>query len=121
MSACILFIDSDHAKIFKLNPDKIETSSLKIHDSKHRTTDDQKDAEHEKHFFTDVTTALAGVGELLIVGPGLAKTRFKTHLDSHHHQTLAKGVVGIETIDHPTDPQIIAVGKKFFKTYDKFH
>jgi stalled ribosome rescue protein Dom34 len=120
MSASILFIDSDHAKIFKLNPEKMETTELKKHALDHHTSN-EKNEEHEKHFFHDVTSKLVGTQELLIVGPGLAKNRFKTHLETHHHQDLLKAVVGMETVDHPTDPQIIAVGRKFFTSYDLFH
>ena len=120
MAACILFIDSDHAKFFNLNPGKIESTELKKHEVKHHTGS-EKNEEHEHHFFHEVATHLKGVSELLIVGPGLAKNKFKTHLETHHHHDVAKSVVGMETIDHPTDPQIVAVGKKFFKTYDQFH
>lgn len=120
MSARILFIDSDHAKIFKLDSEKMDTQAMKKHGAEHHSSAEKND-EHEKHFFHDVANELLGTTELLVVGPGQAKTRFKTHLDSHHHQDLSKAVVGVETVDHPTDPQILAVGKKFFKTYDKFH
>ncbi|MBC7386933.1 MAG: eRF1 domain 2 [Cryobacterium sp.] len=121
MSARILFIDSDHAKIFKLNADKIDTHAMKKHDAQHQVGGGGKEDEQEKHFFHDVAKELAGTTELLVVGPGLAKIRFKTHLETHHHQDLCKAVVGMEAIDHPTDPQIMAVGKKFFKTYNLFH
>jgi len=120
MAACILFIDSDHAKIFKLNPGKMDSSELKKHEQKHHNTG-EKNEEHEKHFFNEVISHLKDSSELLIVGPGLAKNRFKSHLEAHHHQDLAKKVVGSETIDHPTDAQIVAVGKKFFTAYDVFH
>jgi len=121
MKAAILFIDSDHAKIFRLNPGMMEKTELKKHEIKHHLTDDKKNEEHEKHFFHEVASELKGTTELLIVGPGLARTRFKTHLDAHHHTDLAKSVVGTESIDHPTDPQIVEVGRKFFKAYDLFH
>ncbi len=120
MAACILFIDSDHAKFFNLNPGKMESSELKKHDVKHHTTGEKND-EHEKHFFHEVAGHLKNATEILIVGPGLAKAKFKTHLETHHHQDLAKKIVGVETVDHPTDPQIVAAGKKFFKGYDLFH
>ncbi len=119
MAANILFIDSDHAKIFTLNPGKLDTAEMKKHDFKHHTSD-QKNEEHEKHFFQEVSAKIKDTSELLIVGPGMAKARFKTHLETHHHD-LVKKIIGVETIDHPTDPQIVAVGKKFFKLYDLFH
>lgn len=119
MTASILFIDSNHAKIFKLIPAKMETSELKKHGDSH-PSDDNKTDEYEKHFFTDVTSQLKDASQLLIVGPGQAKTRFKTHLENHQ-QALAKNIVGVETIDQLSDAKIIEVGRKFFKEYDLFH
>jgi stalled ribosome rescue protein Dom34 len=121
MKSAILFVDSDHAKIFNLVPGKMETVELKKHEIKHHLTADKNNEEHEKHFFHEVATALKGVTELLVVGPGFAKNRFQSHLETHHHGDLAKSIVGLDTIDHPTDPQIMAVGRKFFKAYDLFH
>ena len=122
MTACILFIDSDHAKLFKLGIDKVETENLKRTEIHHHTASD-KDKLHKDggHFFNDVASKLKGMKEILLVGPGLAKNHFKTHLEKHHHAELAKHIVGLETVDHPTDNQIIAVGRKFFKNYDKFN
>ena len=121
MSASILFIDSDHAKIFSLHPGKMESAELKKtgHHTHHQAS--ESNHEHEHQFFHEVATQLKNVTELLIVGPGLAKAKFKTHLETHHHHDLAKSVVGVETVDHPTDAQIIAVGRNFFKSYDVFH
>ena len=121
MKSAILFIDSDHAKFFNLNPGKIETTELKKHEIKHHLSGDKNNEEHEKHFFHEIADKLKDTTELLILGPGLAKNRFKTHLEGHHHADLVKAIVGVETIDHPTDPQIKEIGRKFFKSYDLFH
>ncbi len=121
MSASILFIDGDHAKIFSLNPGKMETKDLKksSHHSHNQASESNHDHEHK--FFHEIASNLKNVKELLIVGPGLAKAKFKTHLETHHHHDLSKSVVGVETVDHPTDAQIAAIGRKFFKAYDLFH
>jgi stalled ribosome rescue protein Dom34 len=121
MAAAILFIDSDHAKIFKLEVGKIDTKAMKKHEIQHHLTADKNNEEHEKHFFSEVTQELNEVTQLLVVGPGFAKNRFKTYVETHHHETLAKGIVGLETVDHPTDPEVLAIGRKFFKDYDLFH
>jgi len=52
---------------------------------------------------------------------GLAKDHFKTHLETHHTAGLAKRIIGMEVVDHPTDNQILAASRKFFKTYDLFN
>jgi hypothetical protein len=34
---------------------------------------------------------------------------------------IAKRIIGIETVDHPTDGQILAYAKKFFKKFDQLN
>ena len=125
MSAYVVWIDSHESKIFKLTPHGIESKHLKTHGHKHHTE------AHGKHsgghhpesetLFRDTAKAIGDASELLIMGPGEAKTSFKSHLDKHHSSDITKKVVGVETADHPTDNQIVAAAKKFFKNYDLFH
>jgi hypothetical protein len=53
----------------------------------------------------------------LIVGPGSAKLELMKHANKHDHLTAEK-VVGIETVDHPTDGQLLAYAKKYFHRVD---
>ena len=57
---------------------------------------------------------------IVIVGPGTARTEFAGYL-SEHQPKLAKRVWGIEPMDHPTDPQIVAAVRKFFHAADRMH
>lgn len=57
---------------------------------------------------------------MLLVGPEDAKTHFQQHLERHHHEALGKKVIGVETVDHPTDGQIVALAKKFLKAHLRF-
>jgi hypothetical protein len=36
-----------------------------------------------------------------------------------HNPQLKKIIAGVETVDHPTDGQIVAMARKFFKVTDK--
>ena len=69
-------------------------------------------------FFQDVADAVSDVREVLITGPGTAKTAFKRYLDDHHHE-LAQRVVGVETTDHPSDGELLAFGRKYFRRVDQ--
>jgi stalled ribosome rescue protein Dom34 len=120
MSACIVFIDGEHAKFFHLNPGKIETQVIKKSHHATHTAGTNHD-EHSKQFYHEVAAQLKSSSEILIIGPGVAKSQFKHHLENHHHADIAKKVVGVENADHPTDAQIKAAGRQFFKTYDLFH
>jgi stalled ribosome rescue protein Dom34 len=119
MSAHVVWIDSQEAKVFSLKPGKVDTQVLKAHHSDGSHSKENKES-HENKFFHGVAKVLGGATEVLIVGPGDAKTHFKRHIDTHHHAELAKHIVGVEPMDHPTDNQILAHARKFFKARDLF-
>ena len=122
MSACILWIDSEHANLFQISSEKVSKKSLKLKEKKHSNShQDQHKHEAEEHFFHEIAETIGSIEELLIFGPGLAKNRFKTHLEKHHHQPLLKSVVGVEPLDHLTDNQILEAGRKFFKKYNLYN
>ncbi|MBC7660489.1 MAG: hypothetical protein H7249_12395 [Chitinophagaceae bacterium] len=118
----IIWMDSEKAHVFGLNSTGIEKSNIKKSGMNHHSGDknDTVVDEHLNHFYHDVTTKLSDAAEVLIMGPGVSKTHFKTYLDDHAAQ-LSKNVVGVENSDHPTDNQILATGKEFFKTYEFFN
>jgi hypothetical protein len=70
--------------------------------------DDQRDRQFAVHlgrYYDVVITHVRDAGSILIFGPGEAKGEFEKRL-------VAKGldnrVVGVETVDKMTDPQIVA-------------
>lgn len=68
-------------------------------------------------FFDEIVTAIGDAREVLVVGPGTGKTLFKHHIDKHH-AGLAKRVVGVETVDHPSEGELLAHARKVFKRID---
>ena len=56
--------------------------------------------------------------EWLITGPGSAKDELVKHIRHHDHQ-LASRIIAVESADHPTDGQIVALARKFFKAADR--
>ena len=71
-------------------------------------------APEDHKFFHKVLSVVADVKEILIVGPGSAKAELLKHA-SMHDPLIAKRIIGVETLDHPTDPQLIAYAKKYFQ------
>jgi hypothetical protein len=55
--------------------------------------------------------------EILIVGPGNEKLALLKHLQKHQHD-LAEKVVSVETIDHPSNGQLLAYARKYFAKVD---
>ena len=69
-------------------------------------------------YFELVINAVKDAKEILILGPGLAKVEL-TKYAHRHAAEVAEGIVGIETVDHPTDRQILAFARKFFYKIDR--
>lgn len=68
-------------------------------------------------FMNEVAHAVSQAGEILLIGPGNAKSEFTTYLDSHNPGLRAK-ILGVEAVDHPSDGEIVAYARKFFKPVD---
>jgi len=56
--------------------------------------------------------------EILILGPGSAKLELIKHAHQHDAK-IAEKIVGVETVDHPSDKEILAHARKFFYKVDR--
>ena len=74
----------------------------------------------DKEFLRRVAAEFATAGAILIVGPGTAKTELRTYVQQHVPHLAAK-ISAVESIDHPTDGQLLAHGRKFFVADDRMH
>ena len=119
-----IWIDHKEARIFHIRPDKIDEATVtaplqNIHHKHPRGQESVKEhPDDAKRFFDEVARALEGTEEILVVGPSTAKLEFVRYLHKHDH-ALEPRIVGIETVDHPTDGQLVAHAKKYFKMADR--
>ena len=114
-----VWIDHREAKIYQIEPDSFEMS--KVAAPHHHVK--RKEAEQGVHadlngFFHEVAVALKGTSALLIVGPASAKLDFIRHLQRHDH-ALEATVCGVETLDHPSDAQLVAYVHHYFNDKDR--
>lgn len=72
----------------------------------------------DKDFFHRVAQALAGAQEILVVGPAQAKLQLVKHIHAHDAAFVPK-LIGVETVDHPTDAQLVAYARKYFRAKDR--
>ena len=75
-------------------------------------------AADDHDFFDEIVNALTDIHEVVIAGPGNAKTAFETYINARHVD-LAKRIVGTETLDHPTDGELLAHARKSFHAIDQ--
>jgi len=67
--------------------------------------------EHLNTYYNEIISCICNAESILIFGPGEAKDELKKHLKS---QKLDELIVGIETTDNMTDPQIVAKVRQHF-------
>ncbi len=120
MSATILWLDHAHAKLFKLLGNKIEINQFKRTEIRHHTANEEHSHKDFSKFYHDVANQLSESSEILLIGPGTAKTQFQHYIEDKNPH-LKEKVVGVMTVDHPTDNEILALSRKFFKKYDLFN
>ena len=115
MSYCALWLDHQNAYIYTFTADGVEEAKLHSHGNEH-----DKNNIPDK-FFHEIAGKLNGTKELMIMGPGVAKDQFKHHCENHHHNALAKVIVGTKTMAaHPTKAMMLEKAHEFFDSYHKW-
>ena len=115
-----VWIDHVEAKIFHIEPEGFEVSKVKApHHHLARKTHEPGRHVGSDDFFHQVAVALKDVEQVLVVGPASAKLDFIRHLH-RHDPALEPKVVGVETLDHPTDNQLVAYVRHYFRAKDRF-
>lgn len=74
-------------------------------------------APDDKQFFDEITKSVEGTSEILVTGPGTAKVAYMTDLEKRH-PAVARSVVGVESLDHPSDGELLAFAKRYFRRID---
>jgi stalled ribosome rescue protein Dom34 len=118
----IVWIDHQEARVFHFNPAEVDRLVLHPHDPTrhihHKAGSIGSGHAPEDHeFFEQVAASIAGAGAVLITGPANAKTELVRHIRNHAPELL-KVIVGVETVDHPTDRELIAHARTYFKGAD---
>lgn len=117
-SHAIVWLDQRAAHVLHVRPDAFDAAQIATPQHLHRRHPDgvsgaKQHPDDAKRFFHEVAGSLADVERLLVVGPSTAKLAFIRYLHTHD-AALESRVVGIETVDHPTDPQLAAYARSYF-------
>ncbi|NRR31650.1 translational machinery protein [Oxalobacteraceae bacterium] len=117
----IAWIDHAQAHLISFNADTASTAVIKTgagHPHLHvKAGGGAGHAAESARYFDDVAQALAPSTEILIVGPGMEKLALMKHLIKHHHG-VAERVMSVETVDHPSDGQLLQFARKYFVKAD---
>ena len=118
----VIWIDHHEARVFHFNPGDADKLVIRPHDPTrhihHKANSiGAGNAAEDEDFYHRVVEAVADAGAILIAGPANAKTELVKHIH-HHDPALMSHIKGIETVDHPTDGELVAHARKYFKAED---
>ena len=119
----VVWLDHHTARVIGFSRDHHEVMQL-VAEHAARQTHRKRDvvgsghAPPDRSFFASLADALEGVDEVLLTGPGVAKTEFDRYL-ARRRADVARHIVAIESVDHPTDGQLLAHARSVFKRIDQ--
>jgi stalled ribosome rescue protein Dom34 len=109
--------------VFHFNPTEVERLVLRpdhptkhIHHKANSIGSGHVSVDHD--YLQAVAESVADAGAVLITGPANTKTELVEHIRLHDPK-LTKVVAGVETVDHPSDAQLIAHARKYLTATDR--
>jgi stalled ribosome rescue protein Dom34 len=119
----VIWIDHHEARVFHFSPTDVERLILHpdhptrhIHHKANSIGSGHASEDHD--YLHAVGQSIADAGAVLITGPANAKTELVKHIH-HHDPKLMNVIVGVETVDHPSDAQLVAYARKYFNVADR--
>jgi hypothetical protein len=118
-----VWIDHNEARIFHIDAEHLDEKTVQapnhhVHRHPKGPTAEHNHPDDAHRFFRAVASELEGAERVLVVGPSTAKLQF-VHYAYKHDRTLEPRIVGIETVDHPTDGQLVAYSRRYFAADDR--
>jgi hypothetical protein len=119
----VVWIDHHEARVFHFNAtEALREQVHPINPTRHihhkaNSVGSGHSAE-DQNFFGAVLEAIGGAGAVLITGPASAKHELIKHIERHPSKLHAR-VAGVETLDHPTDGELVAHARQFFRAADR--
>jgi stalled ribosome rescue protein Dom34 len=119
----VIWIDHREARVFHFNPTDVETLVLHADNpTKHihhkANSIGSGHASTSPDYLRAVAESVADAGAVLITGPANAKTELVEYIRLHDPK-LTKIIAGVETVDHPSDAQLVAYARKYLTATDR--
>ncbi|WP_088285823.1 hypothetical protein [Ideonella sp. A 288] len=116
MFHAVVQIDHHTAQLLQFDAEHVEAQKVKS--SSRHTRQHGSDVRTEHEFFALVCDAMTGIPEVLVTGSRTAQADFR-HYVERHRAALVPHIVGYETVDHPTEAQLVAMARKYFLKHDR--
>ncbi|MBN8493246.1 MAG: hypothetical protein J0M00_17700 [Burkholderiales bacterium] len=112
----LAWVDHQQAQIFQFDAQHVESQKIRPHSRHTKQHGSAVRSEHE--FYAEVCDGLAGITEVLVVGPKTGLADFRHYVEKHR-PAVGKQIVGWEAHEHATENQLVALARQFFLKYDR--
>jgi stalled ribosome rescue protein Dom34 len=121
----VIWIDHSEAHVIHFDAEASESEVVKtrsshphLHHKSGSTGAGHSRAAEE--YLRAVAEAAADASEILVVGPGSAKLELIRYVEKQLPK-VAEKILGVETVDHPTDRQLVAHARRTFVRIDQLN
>jgi stalled ribosome rescue protein Dom34 len=112
----VVLTDHEAARVLQFDAEHVEAQRVQAHS--HYTRQHHSGVRTEHEFFGEVCDAVKDFREVLVAGSRTAVADFRHYAQKHRPQVAAR-IVGYEVVDHPTDPQLVALARRYFLKHDR--
>jgi stalled ribosome rescue protein Dom34 len=111
----VVWIDYDQACVRRFNRALVKTEIIKTYASAPGTAPVERNihAPDTARYFDDIAQAISDADGILILGPGFERLELLVHLRRGYPQ-VADRIVALETVDHPSDEEMVPWARKHF-------
>lgn len=112
----VVSIDHHTAQIMQFDAEQVQVQKVKAHT--HHTRQHGSSVRTEHEFYGEVCDALADINEVLVAGSHTAQSDFRHYVEKHRPAVVSQ-IVGWETVDHPSEGQLLALARQHFVKHDR--
>ena len=112
----VVWLDHHSAQVVQFDAEEVQVQ--KVQAQTHDTRQHGRGVRDDHELFGAVCDALAGITEVVVTGSKTALSDFRHYVDKHRHP-LTVQIVGFETVDHPTEGQLVAFARRYFDKHDR--
>ena len=115
----VVWLDFHQAKIYLIKAQDMEARRVAA-DTPHRQIHHKAQVRGSGHvrddrtYFEAILAAVEGADSWVIAGPGGTKKDLEKYLEGHGEE-LKKKLVGVESMDHPTEGELLKQAHKLFE------
>lgn len=112
----VVQIDHHQARVLQFDAESVRAETVRS--AEHHTRQHGSGVRSEHEFFGHVCDALDGVAEVLVTGSKTALADFRHYVEKHRAASAGR-IVGWETVDQPSEKQLVALARRYFLRFDR--